>query len=185
MINPVLVVVTASVTTFAATTVDDLVLLTFFFARQIPARKIVAGQYAGFGALIAVTLIAIYFTLSFPRQWMRLLGLLPIAVGIKQMVQAGRGKKVQQTWNDLGTARIAVLIFSNGADNIGVYLPFFLINRDYLATVLVMYAFLIAAWCLLAKWLGNYPAVLRQVDRRGHWIMPAVLIVLGIYVLSF
>lgn len=39
----------ASVTTFAATNIDDICLLTiFFFARRVPARRIVAGQYLGF-----------------------------------------------------------------------------------------------------------------------------------------
>jgi len=54
--------VTASVTTFAATSVDDLFLLTVLFAHRIPERKIVAGQYLGFGAIISVALIELSFT---------------------------------------------------------------------------------------------------------------------------
>jgi cadmium resistance protein CadD (predicted permease) len=91
---------------------------------------------------------------------------------------------VQQKWKDFGVRRIALLIFSNGADNIGVYLPFFLLSRSRLSVVLLVYAFLISIWCMVAKWLGNHPIVLRQVDRRGHWLMPVVLIALGCYVLS-
>jgi cadmium resistance protein CadD (predicted permease) len=47
-VNAIAAVVTASVTTFAATNIDDIVLLTFFFARRVPTRNIVAGQYLGF-----------------------------------------------------------------------------------------------------------------------------------------
>jgi len=184
MMNSMLVAVTASVTTFAATSIDDLILLTLFFAHRIPARRIVAGQYLGFGAIITVTLIAIYFALSFPHKWIRVLGLLPVGIGIKQLIQASKGNSMEQTWSDLGTRHIALLIFANGADNIGVYLPFFLISRVYLSEILAVYALLIAMWCVVAKWLGKHPPVLRQVDRRGHWIMPAVLIVLGVYILN-
>lgn len=179
-----LVAVSAGATTFAATSIDDLILLTLFFAHRIPTRKIVAGQYLGFGAIIAVTLIAIYFALSFPHIWIRVLGLLPIGIGIKQLIRASKGDKARQMWSDLGIARIAVLIFSGGADNIGVYLPFFLVSRAYLPAILAVYAVLIAVWCFFAKWLGKHSGVLRQLDRRGHWIMPAVLIALGVYILS-
>jgi len=182
--NSMLVAVTAAATTFAATSIDDLILLTLFFAHRIPTRKIVAGQYLGFGAIIAVALMAIYFTLSFPHKWIRVLGLLPIGIGIKQLIRASKGDKAQQMWSDLGMSRIALLIFSGGADNIGVYLPFFLVSRAYLSAILAVYAFLIAVWCLFAKWLGKHPGVLRQLDRRGHWIMPAVLIALGVYILN-
>jgi cadmium resistance protein CadD (predicted permease) len=52
--NSMLVALTASVTTFAVTSFDDLVLLTLFFAHRIPTRRIVAGQHLGFGAIISV-----------------------------------------------------------------------------------------------------------------------------------
>jgi cadmium resistance protein CadD (predicted permease) len=81
------------VTTFAATSIDDLILLTLFFAHRIPARRIVAGQYLGFGAIIVVTLIAIYFALSFPHNWIRVLGLLP--VGIDLAPKGNRGEALQ------------------------------------------------------------------------------------------
>jgi len=46
--NPVLTVLAASVTTRAATNLDDIFLLTVLFARRLPTRRIVAGQYFGF-----------------------------------------------------------------------------------------------------------------------------------------
>jgi cadmium resistance protein CadD (predicted permease) len=58
-----LTVLTASVTTFAATNVDDVLLLTLFFARQVPARHIVAGQYLGL-AIIILSLIGMAAALA-------------------------------------------------------------------------------------------------------------------------
>jgi cadmium resistance protein CadD (predicted permease) len=51
--SPLLTVLAASVTTFAATNLDDIFLLTVFFARRVPTRRIVAGQCLGFAAIIA------------------------------------------------------------------------------------------------------------------------------------
>jgi cadmium resistance protein CadD (predicted permease) len=181
--NSTLLVATASVTTFAATSIDDLVLLTFFFSQRTPARKIVFGQYLGFGSIIAVTVIAINFALNLPHNWIRLLAFLPIGIGIKHLIHTSRGGNLQQKWKDFGVAYRAS-DFLKRRGYIGVYLPFFLLSRSRLSVVLLVYAFLISIWCMAAKWLRNHPIVLRQVDRRGHWLMPAVLIALGCYVLS-
>jgi cadmium resistance protein CadD (predicted permease) len=181
--NSALLAAMASVTTFAVTSIDDLLLLTLFFSQRIPVRRIVVGQYVGFGAIIAVALIAIRFAVTLPHNWIRLLGIVPILIGMKQLIRTGKGEHPHESWRGSTVPRIAFVIFSNGADNIGVYLPFFLLGRAYLSVILSVYAFLIAIWCLVAKWLGTHPAILRKLNRSGHWIMPAVLIALGIYVL--
>lgn len=181
--NSALLAAMASVTTFAATSIDDLLLLTLFFSQRTPARRIVVGQYVGFGALIAVTLVAIRFAVTLPHNWIRLLGIVPILIGMKQLIRTAKKEHPRESWRDATIPRIAFIIFSNGADNIGIYLPFFLLGRAYLPVILSVYGLLIAIWCLAAKWLGTHPAILRKLDRSGHWIMPAVLVVLGIYVL--
>jgi hypothetical protein len=93
--SPILTVVAASVTTFAATNVDDIFLLTLFFARRVPTRRIVAGQYLGFAAIVAVTLAAVWTVgLAVPRAWVRPLGILPIAIGMKELLQTHKGRRV-------------------------------------------------------------------------------------------
>ena len=44
-ITSVLAAIVASVTTFAATNVDDLFLLSVFFARREPMRRVMTGQF--------------------------------------------------------------------------------------------------------------------------------------------
>jgi cadmium resistance transport/sequestration family protein len=174
----------ASVTTFAATNVDDAFLLTLFFARRIPTRGIVAGQYVGFGAIVGVSLIGAWAALAIPHRWVRLLGLLPLAIGIKQLLQARRTEPGQSRAEDYSVASIALVTLSNGADNVGVYVPFFVIDRAYLWLILIVYAVLVAVWCFVGRWLGNHSLILSSVDRWGHWVVPLVFIALGIYVLS-
>jgi len=107
---------------------------------------------------------------------MRFLGLLPLAIGIKQMLQARRTGPEQPLASDYSVASIALVILSNGADNIGVYVPFFMFGRAYPWRILIVYAVLIALWCFVGRWLGNHLLILRSVDRGGRWAVPLVFI---------
>jgi cadmium resistance protein CadD (predicted permease) len=183
-VNQYLAVLTASVTTFAATNIDDAFLLTFFFARRIPTRRIVAGQYVGFGAIILITLIGVWAALTIPHHWIRFLGFVPLAMGIKQLLSARRAERVPPLGSDSTITSIALITLSNGADNIGVYLPFFVNGRAHLWLILIAYALLIAIWCFVGRWLASHWLILRSVNRWGRWAVPLVFIGLGIYVLT-
>jgi cadmium resistance protein CadD (predicted permease) len=177
-----LAVLAASVTTFAATNIDDVFLLTLFFARRIPTRRIVAGQYLGFTAIIVLSLIGVWAALAIPHRWIRLLGVLPLAIGIKDLFQTRRTEPKRS--NKYSLISIALVTLSNGADNVGVYVPFFIVSRAHLWIILITYALLIAIWCVVGRWLGNHPVILRSVDRWGHWAVPIVFVGLGIYILT-
>src|SRR5690349_9129608 len=119
MVNRYLGILGASMTTFALTNIDDACLLTLLFAQRIPARRIVAGQYLGFAAIVVVSLLGAFAALAIPDRWIRLLGFVPIVLGVRQLLrrrEAGtRGASV------MGIASIALITFSNGADNVGLY----------------------------------------------------------------
>lgn len=179
--SSLLAVIGASLTTFAATNVDDIFLLTIFFAGRVPARRIIGGQYLGFAAIIGVSLVGVWAALAIPHRWIRALGLLPLVIGIRDLFRTGRTK--QEKSNNYSLTSIAFVTLSNGADNIGVYVPFFIVSRVHLSIILVTYALLIAIWCFVGRWLGNHPVVLRSIDRWGHWAVPLVFIGLGLHVL--
>jgi cadmium resistance protein CadD (predicted permease) len=182
LVNRYLGVLFASVATFAATNIDDAFLLTLFFARRIPPRRVVAGQYLGFAAIIAVSLIGVWGALAILNRWIHFLGVLPLAIGIKHLFQARRDGG-QKGFKE-SIASIALLTLSNGADNISVYLPFFVLNRTNLWLILMVYTTLVALWCFVGRWLGNHPSILHVVDRCGRWVVPLVFIGLGIYTLN-
>lgn len=175
-------VLAASATTFAATNIDDAFLLTLFFARRVPTRRIVLGQYLGFALIVGASLIGASAALILPHRWIRYLGLLPLAIGARHLLRARSGIE-RRLGDHLGIGAIALLTFSNGADNIGVYIPFFVVARQQIWLILSVYAALVAVWCLVARKLGSHPLVLRALDRWGHWIVPLVFVGLGIYVL--
>jgi len=184
--NQTLAIIAASTTTFAATNLDDIFLLTVLFARRLPARRIVAGQYIGFAAIILVSCAVVWgIGAIIPRPWLRLLGILPLAIGLKELFQKHKLRQIAGEDRSLSVFSIAAVTLANGADNIGVYVPFFLVSRTRLWLVLIMYAVLVLAWCLGGKLLGSHKLVLNALDRWGHWIVPCVLISLGTYILLF
>jgi cadmium resistance protein CadD (predicted permease) len=176
-------VLSASLATFAATNIDDAFLLTLFFARGIPVWRIVAGQYVGFTAILSVSLVGALAVLAIPYPLIRFLGLVPLAIGIRLLFQAPRTTSDRLRVDNFSVASIALLTFSNGADNIGVYIPFLVVYRAEIWLILMTYVVLVAVWCLLGRWLGNHPPVFRFFDRRGDRVVPAVFILMGAYIL--
>jgi cadmium resistance protein CadD (predicted permease) len=137
----------------------------------------------GFTAIIVVSLIAALAALAIPHRWIRLLGILPLALGIKDLFRVHQMKTQHPSANSLGVLSIAFVTISNGADNIGVYVPFFFFARRYLWLILTTYATLIGLWCLFGRWMGNRSIILRLVDRWAEKAVPVVFIFLGIILL--
>ena len=77
------------VTLFAATNVDDLfVLLAFLSDSTFRVRQVVAGQYLGICPLIAASLLVSLIALALPPAYVGLLGLAPLAIGIRKLVSS-------------------------------------------------------------------------------------------------
>ncbi len=81
--------IAAGVIAFSATNVDDLLILTVFFAQAQRFRwqQIVWGQYLGFMALVVASLPGFFGGMLVPKPLIGLLGLVPIAIGITQWCQ--------------------------------------------------------------------------------------------------
>lgn len=184
--SPVFAVLAASATTFAATNLDDLFLLTVFFARRVPTRRVIAGQYLGLAAIVLMSMAAVWAVgLAVPRSWTRFLGILPLAIGIKELLQIHKAKSSRTSGTNvsLSVFSMAAITLANGADNIGVYVPFFLASRSHVWWIFVVYALLVLVWCAVGKWLGGHALAQKLLDRWGHWVVPFVLIGLGSYIL--
>ncbi|WP_218004307.1 cadmium resistance transporter, partial [Cellulosimicrobium funkei] len=83
---------------FVATNIDDIVVLTVLFAvaargsSRLRAWQIVAGQYLGLVTLIAVSFLAALGLTIVPDEWVGLLGLIPLAIGVLALVRTLRGQ---------------------------------------------------------------------------------------------
>ena len=171
---------------FAATNVDDIFILTFFFAQKnLRGWHVVLGQYLGIAALVAISLVGFFARFIVPDSWISLLGLVPILIGLKKLIDLRRQKGDEHSTRQAGSVlTVSAITFANGGDNIAIYVPLFA-NSDgpTLTLTLLTFVVMIGVWCVLGYAIGNHPAVRRGVDRVGHILVPFVLIALGVYIL--
>jgi cadmium resistance protein CadD (predicted permease) len=63
-----------AIVAFAATNIDDIFILTLFFAQKNLRRwQVVVGQYLGLAGLIAISLVGYFARLFIPKSWIGLL----------------------------------------------------------------------------------------------------------------
>ncbi|MEV1321843.1 cadmium resistance transporter [Micromonospora arborensis] len=176
----------AAAVVFAATDIDDIVLLTLFFvAARTTGRprtwQIVAGQYLGIGALALASTVVAAGLLVVPDPWTGLLGLLPIALGVRALRRSDDDDSPTVVTGMLGVAGVTI---ANGADNVAVYVPVFrALGVADSAVFLLVFVLLIALWCAAGAWLGGHRRVVRLVERAGHWLVPTIFIAIGLVIL--
>lgn len=177
-------VVTAAAA-FAATNVDDLFVLMLLFGQArsgADRRRIVAGQYVGVALLTAVSLAGAWGLGQIPDRYVRLLGLVPIALGVREWLKRGAGEETPDS--ALSIFAVAALTAANGGDNIGVYLPLFTrMSGEGQGITLLVFALLCGLWCLLGSRLAALPAVEKIITRHKGWLVPLVFLLLGMFIL--
>jgi cadmium resistance transport/sequestration family protein len=176
---------------FAGTNVDDLIVLTvLFLAARASGRprpwQVWAGQYAGIGVLVLVSALAALGLTLVPDRWVGLLGVVPIALGVRGLVAAVRRSGDDDSPVVAGSAiAVAGVTIANGADNIAVYTPLFrTVGVGGTVVTIVVFAALVAVWCLAAYWLGSHRRVIAAVGRYGHWLVPLVFILIGVVIIA-
>ena len=181
-----------AVLSFASTNIDDIFILTILFAQvQNPKGtvQIIAGQYAGIGALTALSILGAMGTQLFPPQYIGLLGFLPLFLGVRSWLAYRRGQdhSTQETPKNTQIRFVSVflLTIANGADNIGVYIPVFSgYSAGELAEALAVFAMMTALWCRLGYSLGNHPGIKEKIERYQHILVPLILSALGVIILA-
>jgi cadmium resistance protein CadD (predicted permease) len=177
---------------FAATNVDDLLVLAVFFGRARGRRgsswRIAAGQYAGFVAIVAAALLGAAGAGLLPDAAIPYLGLLPLFLGLRAAWTTWRRHRDADPGEEPpagpGVLQVATVTFANGGDNIGVYVPLFTVSGPAGAvTYVIVFLLGVAVWCAAAWFLATRPVVAAALARWGHLILPAVLIAIGLTIL--
>ncbi len=148
---------------FAATNIDDIIVLSLFFARGAGQRGTTAIPY---------------------------FGLIPLGLGLWAAWEAWRGDdeddddEAKIAGKKVGVGTVAGVTFANGGDNIGVYTPVFL-SVEPLAVVAycVIFLALVAVLVALAKFVATRPPIAEVLERWEGILFPIVLIGLGIVIL--
>lgn len=181
--------IVTAIAAFAATNVDDILILALFFSQVGAALKrwhIVTGQLVGFTGLVAISLLGFAFSFLLPRPYIGLLGLLPIFLGFRSWFSREDGEpqaNVRPGGGFASVLSVAAVTFANGADNIGIYTPLFASSTlvELLVTITVFYLMLLL-WCFAGYVVTRQPALAKLLSRYGHIVMPLVLIGLGIFI---
>ena len=173
---------------FVSTNIDDLFILMVFFATpRFPSSQIVLGQYIGMGSLIGVSLAGSFITLVLPRNLIGLIGLFPIAVGIKELVESHKKgdkedderlvkKLLRSKKTRLPFLTVAAITFSGG-EEIGIYTTLFATNNEvgFIIVFILVVMVLTALWCFLANYLVKHSFLANVFRSIGSRVLPYVL----------
>lgn len=180
---------------FIVTNIDDIIVLSLFFARGAGQRgttaRILVGQYLGFagilGASVLVTLGAGAFL---PPEVIPYFGLIPLGLGLWAAWQAWRNRgaddddEAKVEGKKVGVWTVAGVTFANGGDNIGVYVPVFLsVGPAAVVAYCIVFLALVAALVGLGKFVATRRPIAELLERWEHILFPIVLIGLGIFIL--
>jgi cadmium resistance protein CadD (predicted permease) len=187
----VLSTILVCVLAFISTNIDDLfVLLAFFSDPTIKRRDVILGQYIGICALVAISIACSLVAIVIPHPYLGLLGLLPIAIGVKKLWSIRQNKnrdredKASIHPSSHNIAAITAVTIANGGDNIAVYVPLLVTQTARQILVLTaVFAAMTAIWCLAALYLANHPSLGRPIRRYGATLLPWILIALGLGIL--
>lgn len=177
-----------SLLAFISTNMDDVfILMLFFGARKYTSSQIVAGQYLGIAALVLVSFIGSYAGNFVDPRYIGWLGLFPIYLAIKQIVElTGESGEEDLSVPAAGATVFAIagVTIANGGDNIGVYAPLITtMSGQERGLLLIVFSVMVYTWCLVARYLAHHPLLAKSLARYGHVIMPIVLFALGIFIL--
>lgn len=181
----------AAALAFVSTDIDNFLLATAQFAVAPSDRlaRIGTGQFLGFCTLVLASVAAAVALFEVPVRWIGLLGLVPLSIGVRSLIQWRRGARdlpgPAARWPMAGGRTTAYLVtVGSGGDNLAVYIPLFrsagTAGKGLVAAVFVVGDLLLLAGALL---LGHHRLALRTVERVGAAVTPFVYITIGIVVL--
>lgn len=180
------VLVTAAVLVpiaYAATNIDNLLILASLGAGRARRRDLVAGFVAASAAVLAIASTAMFIDRVVPPQVLGYLGFVPISIGAYLLFT---GAQTDTTAGSSATwPAISGLLLANSGDTIFAVGPLFAESGSDARLGLALGFTLIAAlWLLLILTVSERVARSEILGRLGHRIAPWMMILVGLYILS-
>ena len=181
-----------AIASFISTNIDDMLVNTLLLSdasTKSDRRNILFGKYIGIGTLVILSLLGAYGLHLFMQQYIGLLGLIPIGLGIKDFMVGLKQREENDTEAKFETSankvvRTAFITIANGADNVGVYIPLFAgFHSLQIIITIGVYGILVAVWFFIGKMLANLPIWKKILTDYRSVLIPVVYIALGIYIL--
>ena len=186
--------IVTSIILYSGTAVDLLIILMLFFAKRKSRKDIIniyLGQFLGSVSLILLSLLFAFVLNYIPsKEILGLLGLIPIFLGLKVLLLGDSdgeaiAKDGLQKDNKNLIFLVAMITFAScGADNIGVFVPYFItLNLANLIVTLLTFLVMIYLLVFSAQKLAQVPSVGETLEKYSRWFIAVVYLGLGIYIL--
>lgn len=186
--------VVTSIILYSGTAVDLLIILMLFFAKRKSRKDIIniyLGQYLGSVSLILLSLLFAFVLDYIPsKEILGLLGLIPILLGLKVLLLGDSdgeaiAKEGLRKDNKNLIFLVAMITFAScGADNIGVFVPYFTtLNLANLIVALLTFLVMIYLLVFSAQKLAQVPSVGETLEKYSRWFIAVVYLGLGMYIL--
>ena len=186
--------VVTSIILYSGTAVDLLIILMLFFAKRKSRKDIIniyLGQFLGSGSLILLSLLFAFVLNYIPsKEILGLLGLIPIFLGLKVLLLGDSdgeaiAKEGLRKDNKNLIFLVAMITFAScGADNIGVFVPYFTtLNLANLIVALLTFLVMIYLLVFSAQKLAQVPSVGETLEKYSRWFIAVVYLGLGMYIL--
>ena len=186
--------VVTSIILYSGTAVDLLIILMLFFAKRKSRKDIIniyLGQFLGSISLILLSLLFAFVLNYIPsKEILGLLGLIPIFLGLKVLLLGDSdGEAIAKDGlrkdNKNLIFLVAMITFAScGADNIGVFVPYFItLNLANLIVALLTFLVMIYLLVFSAQKLAQVPSVGETLEKYSRWFIAVVYLGLGMYIL--
>ena len=186
--------VVTSIILYSGTAVDLLIILMLFFAKRKSRKDIIniyLGQFLGSVSLILLSLLFAFVLNYIPsKEILGLLGLIPIFLGLKVLLLGDSdgeaiAKEGLRKDNKNLIFLVAMITFAScGADNIGIFVPYFItLNLADLIVALLTFLVMIYLLVFSAQKLAQLPSVGETLEKYSRWFIAVVYLGLGIYIL--
>ena len=186
--------IVTSIILYSGTAVDLLIILMLFFAKRKSRKDIIniyLGQFLGSVSLILLSLLFAFVLHYIPsKEILGLLGLIPIFLGLKVLLLGDSdGEAIAKDGlrkdNKNLIFLVAMITFAScGADNIGIFVPYF-ITLNLVDLIVALLTFLVMIYLLVfsAQKLAQVPSVEETLEKYSRWFIAVVYLGLGIYIL--
>ncbi|WP_324253684.1 CadD family cadmium resistance transporter [Streptococcus australis] len=186
--------IVTSIILYSGTAVDLLIILMLFFAKRKSRKDIIniyLGQFLGSVSLIFLSLLFAFVLNYIPsKEILGLLGLIPIFLGLKVLLLGDSdgeaiAKEGLRKDNKNLIFLVAMITFAScGADNIGIFVPYFTtLNLADLIVALLTFLVMIYLLVFSAQKLAQVPSVGETLEKYSRWFIAVVYLGLGIYIL--
>ena len=186
--------VVTSIILYSGTAVDLLIILMLFFAKRKSRKDIIniyLGQFLGSVSLILLSLLFAFVLNYIPsKEILGLLGLIPIFLGLKVLLLGDSdgeaiAKEGLRKDNKNLIFLVAMITFAScGADNIGVFVPYFTtLNLANLIVALLTFLVMIYLLVFSAQKLAQVSSVGEILEKYSRWFIAVVYLGLGMYIL--